>query len=69
MLKNVFLRGKIEPMGRFYGGTGLQLAALITVGICFLSGVTKGDYGKIELVQFLGGMGLFLMGSILKGRT
>lgn len=52
----------------FYIGLGMQLIGLATVGICFVSGVTKGDYGQIELAQLIGGSAVFYLGAGLKGK-
>lgn len=50
----------------FYAGLGMQLFGLAAVGICILSGMRLGDYGKIELVQFVGGAAIFYLGTGLK---
>ncbi|MCB9060660.1 MAG: hypothetical protein H6622_03960 [Halobacteriovoraceae bacterium] len=52
----------------FYIGLGMQLVGFSSVGICLFSGLSEGDYGKMELVQFLGGSALFYLGQILKQR-
>tara|TARA_Y100000590_G_scaffold469529_1_gene657794 strand:- start:237667 stop:237909 length:243 start_codon:yes stop_codon:yes gene_type:complete len=52
----------------FYFGFGLQLIGLTTVGICLFSGMTKGDYGQIELVQLVGGSLIFYVGNFVRGR-
>lgn len=46
----------------------VQLSALVVVGLCLFSGLTKGDYGKIELAQFLLGGFVFYAGQILKAK-
>ena len=52
----------------FYIGLGMQLIGLATVGICFFSGITKGDYGQLELIQLVGGSAVFYLGQGLKGK-
>lgn len=52
----------------FYFGFGLQLMGLATVGICLFSGMVKGDYGQLELVQLVGGSLVFYVGSFLRGK-
>lgn len=52
----------------FYIGTGIQLIAMAMVGLCFLSGVTKGDYGRIELIQLVGGLLIFYVGQYFRSR-
>lgn len=52
----------------FYIGTGMQLCGLASVGLCFLSGIQVGDYGKAELAQFIFGMFIFYVGNYLKGK-
>lgn len=52
----------------FYIGLGMQLIGLATVGLCLLSGMTKGDYGQIEFVQLVGGSAVFYIGQGLKSR-
>ncbi len=51
----------------FYIGLGLQLIGFASVGLCLFSGMTKGDYGQLELVQFIGGSAVFYIGSAIKG--
>ncbi len=51
----------------FYIGLGLQLIGFASVGICLFAGLSKGDYGQLELVQFIGGSALFYIGSAVKG--
>lgn len=53
----------------FYIGLGMQLVGLATVGICFVSGITKGDYGQIELVQLVGGSAIFYLGQGVKSKS
>jgi hypothetical protein len=52
----------------FYLGLGLQLIGMIFVTICLYAGIMKGDYGKFELIQFVGGMILFYGGTLIKGK-
>jgi hypothetical protein len=54
---------------KFYIGLGLQLFGLIAVGLCFISGVTNGDYGTFELAQLVIGSFAFYIGNYLKGRS
>jgi hypothetical protein len=53
----------------FYFGLALQLMGLTSVGLCFLFGITHGDYGRLELVQFIGGAGIFYLGHFLRARS
>ncbi len=53
----------------FYFGLFLQLCGLATVGLCFLTGITQGDYGRIELAQFVGGSFGFYLGHFIKGKS
>jgi len=57
-----------EALMLFYFGLGLQLIGFTSVGLCLFSGMTKGDYGQLELIQLVGGSLLFYLGSFLKGR-
>ncbi len=52
----------------FYIGTGLQVTGFTSVGLCLFSGLNKGDYGKLELIQFVGGFIIFYLGHFLKAR-
>tara|TARA_R110002049_G_scaffold167474_4_gene333623 strand:+ start:329 stop:505 length:177 start_codon:yes stop_codon:yes gene_type:complete len=52
----------------FYIGTGLQLVGFTSVGLCLFAGLNKGDYGKLELIQFVGGFCIFYVGHFLKSR-
>lgn len=52
----------------FYIGFGLQLIGFTSVGLCLFSGMAKGDYGQLELIQLVGGSLLFYLGHFLKGR-
>lgn len=51
----------------FYIGLGLQLMGFASVGICLFAGLSKGDYGTIELYQFIGGSAVFYIGAMVKG--
>lgn len=53
-------------MWRFYTGLAMQLIGFATVGLCLFSGIEKGDYGKIELIQFVFGMFFFYSGHFLR---
>jgi hypothetical protein len=50
----------------FYIGFGMQLIGFSTVGLCLFAGISKGDYGKMELIQLLSGALLFHIGQIIK---
>ncbi|NOT79154.1 MAG: hypothetical protein HOP07_09170 [Bacteriovoracaceae bacterium] len=52
----------------FYIGTGMQLVGLASVGLCLLAGLTKGDYGQLELIQLVGGSLVFYLGTYVKGK-
>ncbi len=51
---------------RFYLGLMLQLFGFTSVGICFFMGIKNGDYGKLELFQFVGGTGVFYLGHFIR---
>jgi len=53
----------------FYVGLGMQLFGLTAVGLCFVSGIQNGDYGRIELLQLVLGSLVFYIGNYLKGRS
>ncbi len=53
----------------FYVGLGMQLFGLTAVGLCFVSGVQNGDYGRLELLQLVAGSLVFYIGNYLKGRS
>lgn len=52
----------------FFVGLGLQLVGLTFVGLCLFAGVSKGDYGQLELAEFLGGGLLFYLGAFILKR-
>lgn len=52
----------------FYLGFGMQLVGFTFVGLCLFAGLTKGDYGKAELLQLIGGSLVFYLGTILKNK-
>jgi hypothetical protein len=52
----------------FYFGLGMQLVGFSSVGLCLFAGLTKGDYGKLELIQLIGGSLMFYLGTFLKGK-
>jgi hypothetical protein len=54
---------------KFYIGFGMQLFGLIAVGLCLISGLKNGDYGKFELAQLVIGSFVFYVGNYLKGRS
>ncbi|MCY4644890.1 MAG: hypothetical protein OXB88_09755 [Bacteriovoracales bacterium] len=53
----------------FYGGLFLQLCGVSSVGLCLFSGISEGDYGRVELVQFVGGTIIFYVGHFLKMKS
>jgi hypothetical protein len=53
----------------FYLGLACQLFGLASVGLCFFAGLKNGDYGRIELVQFIGGGSIFYLGQFLRSRS
>lgn len=53
-------------MWRFYSGMALQLVGLSSVAICFISGIQKGDYGRVELLQLVFGAFIFYAGSFVR---
>lgn len=53
----------------FYVGLGLQLIGFTLVGLCLFSGMAKGDYGKLELIQLVGGSIIFYLGQYFKGKS
>ncbi|TDP54093.1 hypothetical protein C8D79_1377 [Bacteriovorax stolpii] len=52
----------------FYIGLGMQLVGFASVGLCLFAGMTKGDYGQLELIQLIGGSLMFYVGTFVKGR-
>jgi hypothetical protein len=52
----------------FYLGLGMQLTGFASVGLCLFAGLSKGDYGKLELIQLIGGSLVFYLGTFLKNR-
>jgi hypothetical protein len=52
----------------FYLGLGMQLFGFAAVGLCLFSGVSQGDYGRIELAQLVGGSLFFYLGHFVKNR-
>lgn len=53
----------------FYSGLFLQLCGIATVGLCLFSGLQIGDYGRIELLQFVGGSFIFYFGNFIKSKA
>jgi hypothetical protein len=47
----------------------MQLFGLTAVGLCFISGIRQGDYGRLELLQLVVGSLVFYVGNYLKGRS
>lgn len=50
----------------FYVGLFMQLLGMSAVSLCLLKGLQQGDYGRLELIQFIGGSILFYLGSWVK---
>jgi hypothetical protein len=53
----------------FYLGFGLQLIGFASVGLCLFSGLIKGDYGQLELVQLVAGFLVFYVGHFLRHKA
>jgi len=53
----------------FYVGLGMQLFGITAVGLCLFKGLEIGDYGRIELAQFVLGSVVFYFGSFFKNRA
>lgn len=53
----------------FYVALGMQIFGLTAVGLCFISGIRNGDYGRLELAQLVIGSFVFYVGNYLKGRS
>jgi hypothetical protein len=53
----------------FYLGFGLQLIGFASVGLCLFSGLVKGDYGQLELVQLVAGFLVFQVGHFLRHKA
>lgn len=52
----------------FYLGLGMQLVGFASVGLCLFAGLTKGDYGRLELIQLIGGSLVFYVGTFFKNK-
>lgn len=52
----------------FYFGLGMQLVGFASVGLCLFAGLSKGDYGKFELLQLIGGSLMFYVGTFFKNK-
>lgn len=52
----------------FYFGLGMQLVGFASVGLCLFAGLTKGDYGRLELLQLIGGSFMFYVGTFFKNK-
>ncbi len=52
----------------FYIGLGMQLVGFASITLCLYAGLTKGDYGKLELIQLVGGSLVFYIGTFIKGK-
>ncbi len=44
----------------------MQLAGFSAVGLCLFAGLNAGDYGRVELFQFLGGSAIFYLGTFVR---
>lgn len=53
----------------FYIGLGMQLVGFASVGLCLFAGMAKGDYGKLELIQLIGGSLIFYLGTFVKNKS
>ncbi len=58
-----------ENVLSFYIGLAMQLIGFASVGLCLFAGMSKGDYGHLELVQFIGGSAVFYIGTVIKSRA
>jgi hypothetical protein len=47
----------------------MQLFGLTAVGLCFISGIRMGDYGRLELLQLVVGSLVFYVGNYIKGKS
>ena len=52
----------------FYLGLGMQLTGFASVGLCLFAGLAKGDYGRFELIQLIGGSLIFYLGTFFKNK-
>lgn len=52
----------------FYLGLFMQLFGMASVGLCLVTGINQGDYGRLELIQFVGGSLIFYVGHFIKNR-
>ncbi len=52
----------------FYLGLGFQLVGFTMTGLCLFAGMSKGDYGKMELLQLVGGSFVFYLGHFFRGK-
>ena len=52
----------------FYLGLGMQLVGFSSVGLCLFAGLAKGDYGRLELIQLVGGSLVFYLGTYFKNK-
>ncbi len=65
-LSTIYYRGIIMP---FYIGLGMQLVGFSSVGLCLFAGMSKGDYGKLELIELIGGSLIFYLGTFIKNKS
>lgn len=52
----------------FYLGLGMQLIGFASVGLCLFAGLRNGDYGRLELIQLVGGSLIFYVGTFVKSK-
>lgn len=52
----------------FYLGLGMQLIGFASVGLCLFAGLRNGDYGRLELIQLIGGSLIFYVGTFVKSK-
>lgn len=46
----------------------MQLVGLASVGLCLFAGMSKGDYGKLELIELVAGSLIFYLGAFVKNK-
>ena len=52
----------------FYLEPGMQLVGFASIGLCLFAGLIKGDYGKLELLQLIGGSLVFYVGTFMRNK-
>lgn len=71
-IESIIIKKEIKENGvsvLFYIGFGLQLIGFASVGLCLFAGMSKGDYGQLELIQLVGGSLVFYLGQFLRGKS